>query len=138
MNYRRLIFLSGLIAVLFICAGPAGAQDATATMTVTEMAVTTRIFRGGPVDSVRRISSASTKALYCYTLISSPDDEEREITHVWYWNGDVAGSYTLPVKGARWRTYSKKFIAKDMKGRWRVEAKDAEGNLLKALDFKIN
>jgi hypothetical protein len=136
MNYHRLIFLSGLIAVLILWAGFSGAQDAT--MTVTEMVVTTRMFRGSPVDSVRRISSASAKSLYCYTLITSPDDTEREITHVWYWNGEVAGSYILPVKGARWRTYSKKCIAKDMKGHWRVEAKDAEGNLLKALEFRIN
>lgn len=136
MNYHRLIFLCGLLAVLFVWVAPARAQDET--MKVVEMAVTTRIFRGNPVDSVRRISSASAKSLYCYTLIASTDDEEREISHVWYRNGEMAGSYALPVKGARWRTYSKKSIAKDMKGLWRVEAKDSEGNLLKAIEFRIN
>lgn len=136
MNYRRLFFLPVLAAVLFLSGVPAGAQ--VESVKVAEMAITTRIIRGGPVDSVRRISASSAKALYCYTLVSSPDDTEREISHVWYWNGEQAGSYTLPVRGTRWRTYSKKLIAKGMNGLWRVEARDAEGNLLKALEFRIN
>lgn len=136
MHFRKLIFLSVLAAALFISGVPAGAQDEP--LKISEMAITTRIVRGGPVDSVRRISSASTKALYCYTLVSSPDDSEREITHVWFWNGEEAGSYTLPVRGARWRTYSKKFISKGMGGQWRVEARDSAGNLLKSLEFRIN
>jgi hypothetical protein len=136
MNYRSLIFLSGLMTILSLSPVPVGAQDEP--LKVTEMAVTTRIVRGGPVDSVRRISSASTKSLYCYTLVSSPDDTEREISHIWYRNGEPAGSYTLPVRGVRWRTYSKKFIYEGMNGLWRVEARDSEGNLLKALEFQIN
>lgn len=136
MNVRSLILLSGLMALLIISPVVAGAQDDS--LKVAEMAITTRIVRGSPVDSVRRISSASTKALYCYTLVTAPDDAEREISHVWFLNGEEAGSYTLPVRGVRWRTYSKKFISKGMNGLWRVEARDSAGNLLKSLEFRIN
>jgi hypothetical protein len=112
-----------------------GVQAREETLKVTEMTVTTRIVRRNPVDSVRRISAASAKTLYCYTRVTAPDDEERSIFHVWYRNGEVMGEYEVPVRGRRWRTYSKKLIEKGMRGVWRVEARDDEGSLLKSVDF---
>jgi hypothetical protein len=65
------LFISLLL--FFPCQVPA--QEGS--LTVTEIAITTRIVRGKPVDSVRRISSSAVHELYCYTKVVAPDDGER-------------------------------------------------------------
>ena len=102
------------------------------------MAVTTKIVRGNPIDSVHRISSASVKALYCFTRITAVDDEETTIKHVWYRDNVKVSEYELPVKGERWRTYSKKVVDKGLTGEWRVDVLDSEGKLLKSVKFRMN
>jgi hypothetical protein len=126
----------GLVIFSILSAGSIQAQEET--LKVSEMTITTRIVRRNPVDSVRRISAASEKTLYCYTRVAAPDDEERSISHIWYRNGEAMAEYELPVHGSRWRTYSKKVIEKGMRGVWRVDALDDEGNLLKSVEFTMN
>lgn len=136
MRYHGCIVILCLILFVVISAGGAPAQGEI--LKVSEMTVTTRIVKRNPIDSVRRISAASEKTLYCFTRVTSPDDEERHISHVWYRNGETVAEYDLPVRGSRWRTFSKKVIEKGMRGVWRVEALDEEGNLLKAVEFTMN
>jgi hypothetical protein len=112
----------------------AGERD----LKITEMAVTTKIVRGNPIDSVHRISSRSVKALYCFTRLRSSAKGGASIRHIWYRDNVNVGKYELPVKGENWRTYSKKMIDRGMVGEWRVEALDAEGNLLKSVRFRMN
>lgn len=108
-------------------------------MTVTEMAVTTKISRGNPIDSVHRISSSSVPALFCFTRISRGEDEEdTSIRHVWFKDGVKIAEYDLPVRGSRWRTYSRKGIDHDSAGEWRVDALDKDGAVLKSVTFRIN
>ena len=111
---------------------------AESKLKITELAVTTKIVRNKPIDSVHRISSASVKALYCFTRISAPEDTDTTIKHVWYRDSEKVGEYELPVKGERWRTYSKKEIQRGMAGDWRVEILDSDGNLLKTVKFWMN
>jgi len=136
VRYLRFVVVFGLVLFPFLSAGSLQAQEET--LKVSEMTVTTRIVRRNPVDSVRRISAASAKTLYCYTRVAAPDDEERSISHVWYRNGEAMGEYELPVRGSRWRTYSKMVIEKGMRGSWRVDALDDEGKLLKSVSFTMN
>lgn len=105
---------------------------------ITEMAVTTKIVKGNPIDSVSRISSSSVKALFCFTRLTKDLEEDASVKHVWYKNNQFAAEYDLPVKGKRWRTYSRKLIGKGASGDWRVEVLDEEGNLLKSINFRIN
>jgi hypothetical protein len=135
MTYRWMALISAVV-ILFLSAASVPAGDIP--LRVQEMAITTRIVKGSPIDSVRRISSASVKALYCFTRVTAADDDEREIVHVWYRNGEVVGEYSLPVKGESWRTYSKKLISKGMQGDWRVEARDIDGTVLKTVEFRMN
>ncbi|MFZ3207333.1 MAG: DUF2914 domain-containing protein [Geobacteraceae bacterium] len=132
----QFIVAFGLVLTLFSPATPASAADGR--MKITEMAVTTRIVRGNPIDSVHRISVTSVRVLYCFTRIAKPGDADTMIRHVWYLNDEKAGEYALPVKGERWRTYSKKAISRESVGEWRVEALDSGGNLLKSVKFRIN
>lgn len=109
-----------------------------ATLKITEMAVTTKIVKGNPIDSVHRISSSSVKALYCFTRLASDVEINTAIKHVWYQDGVKVAEYDLPVKGVKWRTYSKKAVEKGLSGEWRVDALDSEGALLKSVKFKMN
>ncbi len=121
---------------MLIAAGPVKATDNG--LKITELAVTTKIVKGNPIDSVHRISSASVKALYCFTRLKSAAGGETTIHHVWYRDGEKVGDYELPVKGERWRTYSMKMIEKGWAGDWRVEILDKGGNILKTVKFRMN
>ncbi len=134
MNLLKAFSLATFIVVLLCAALPGEA----AGLKITEMAVTTKIVRGNPIDSVRRISSTSVKALYCFTRLTSETGKETFIKHVWYSDGVKVAEYQLPVKGEKWRTYSKKAVEKGLSGDWRVDALDSEGKLLKSVQFRMN
>jgi hypothetical protein len=125
-------------ALLLLLSGVLPVRGADNGLKITEMAVTTKIVRGNPIDSVHRISSASVKALYCFTRLQSDIGKDSTIRHIWYRDEIKVGEYSLPVKGERWRTYSKKMIEKGWVGDWRIEALDSEGRLLKAVKFRMN
>ena len=135
MTFTRLLCTASA-ALLLAFAGRA--QSEASELKVTEMAVTTKVVKGNPIDSVRRISSSSVKALYCFTRISAPADTETTIKHVWYLNDQVVAEDTMPVKGAHWRTYSRKGVEKGVSGEWRCEALDSDGELLKSVSFRMN
>ncbi len=63
--------------------------------------------------------------------------EETFIKHVWYYRGDEMATIELPVRSSSWRTYSYKTIPPEWAGDWVVKVIDAEGNVLKAIPFKV-
>lgn len=130
-------FLSVACLLLVIAFG-GQAKAAGTGIKITEMAVTTKIVRGNPIDSVRRISWRSVPSLFCFTRTVSRDGGEQSITHVWYRDEVKVAEYKLPVRGERWRTYSKKSVDRGSPGEWRVDALDGDGNLLKSVKFKVN
>ncbi|MBU5613293.1 DUF2914 domain-containing protein [Geomonas azotofigens] len=113
-------------------------QSWAGDLKITEMAVTTKIVKGNPIDSVRRISSTSVKALYCFTRFSAPEDTDTTIKQIWYLNDEAVAEYELPVKGAHWRTYSRKVVEKGLSGEWRCDAVDTDGKVLKSVTFRMN
>jgi hypothetical protein len=134
MNLLKAFTLAVFTAVLLCAAHPGEA----AGLKITEMAVTTKIVKGNPIDSVHRISSSSVKNLYCFTRLASDAETNTSIKHVWYQDGVKVAEYELPVKGMKWRTYSKKAVEKGQTGEWRVDALDSTGTLLKSVTFKMN
>jgi hypothetical protein len=131
---RRLVLA---VAMWHLFLSSAFAAEASG-LKITEMAVTTKIVRGNPIDAVRRISSTSVKALYCFTRVSSDTEQPKTIKHSWFKNGEPAGDSELPVKGKQWRTYSKRPVDRESVGDWKVEVRDEGGTLLKTVSFKIN
>lgn len=123
-------------ALLLSVAAPLFAADEG--IRITELAVTTKIAKGNPIDLVRRISSSSVKYLYCFTRLTAPEGTDTTIKHVWYNGEEKTGEYELPVKGSKWRTYSKKSIQKGAAGDWRVDVLDSGGKLMKTIKFRIN
>ena len=135
MTVTRL--LGTLSAALFLCLA-GWAQAEAGDLKITEMAVTTKVVKGNPIDSVRRISSSSVKVLYCFTRFSGPKDTDTTIKHVWYLNNKMVREEKMPVKGAHWRTRSSKAVKKGLSGEWRCDAQDSEGNVLKSVSFTMN
>ena len=105
---------------------------------ITEIVITSKIVRGKPIDSIKRLSSSTDKNLYCFIRTVAPAGTETKVRHVWYNGAEKAGEFELPVKGEKWRTYSKKLIQKGWAGDWRVEVLDSSGKLLKSVKFKMN
>jgi len=105
---------------------------------ITEIVITSKIVRGKPVDSIKRLSSSTDKNLYCFIRTVASAGTETKVKHVWYNGTDKAGEFELPVKGEKWRTYSKKLIQKGWAGDWRVDVVDSSGNVLKSVKFKMN
>jgi len=60
-----------------------------------------------------------------------------EVSFVWFHGQDEKLKTTLALKaGKRWRTYADKSL-RGLKGDWKVEIRDPEGNLLKEVKFKV-
>lgn len=109
-----------------------------ASLTVSELAVTTKVSKGKPIDSVHRISNQSVRALYGFTRTVSDSAEETTVKHIWLRDGKQIKETSLPVKGRRWRLYSTLPLDASSVGHWRLEVRDATGQLLKAVEFQIN
>jgi len=105
---------------------------------VSEIVITSKIVKGKPIDSIKRLSSSTDKNLYCFTRTIAPAGTDSQIKHIWYKGDEKAGEFLLPIKGERWRTYSKKSIQKGSAGDWRVEVVAADGTLLKTVRFRMN
>lgn len=109
------------------------------TIKITELAVTTKVSKGKPIDAVHRISHLSVKALYCFTRTLQDDAAETtSIKHVWLREGQVVKEVELPVKGQRWRVHSTLSINASSVGNWRVEIRDGYGTVLKVVEFKVH
>jgi hypothetical protein len=82
------------------------------------------------------IFPATTEKVYCF-LEATDITKDTEVSFVWFHGQDELLKTTLPLKeGKRWRTYADKNL-RGLKGDWKVEIKDADGNLLKEVKFKV-
>jgi hypothetical protein len=131
------MLLATIAVFVLLCSG-AGELQASAPLAIPEMAITTKVSKGRPIDSVRRISARSVPTLFCFTRVVSSSEEETVIRHRWLKDGVQVREAELPVKGKRWRTQSSIPVNRDSKGSWRVEALDPDGTLIKAVEFRIN
>jgi hypothetical protein len=129
-------FFTKTLLVFFLAVAPAFAEDVD--IKITEMVITSKIVKGKPIDSIKRLSSSTDKNLYCFTRTVAPAGTDSSIKHVWYKGEEKTGEFTLPVKGEKWRTQSKKSIPKGWAGDWRVEVVDGSGRLLKTVKFRMN
>lgn len=79
---------------------------------------------------------ASTEKVYCF-LEATGIAKDTEVSFVWFYGQKEMLKITLPVKmGSRWRTSACKNL-RGLKGEWKVEIRDPEGNLLKDIKFRV-
>jgi hypothetical protein len=76
----------------------------------------------------------SVGELYCYSLVTNATDK---VVQLWIHGDKEVFKIELPVKAARWRTWSVKKILPGMTGAWRVEVRDAAGLLLATAKFTV-
>jgi hypothetical protein len=98
--------------------------------------VTTGIVNREPVDDTSGFPP-SMEALYYFTEVRGAGTPT-QITHIWYYQDRQMAEVPLSVDGPRWRTWSSKRILENWVGSWRVEAVDADGNVLSSQSFDIN
>ncbi len=98
---------------------------------------------GIAVSHIENIGREAIKALTeidkrnNYELKARNIAEATSVNVVWYHEENRKATVTLPVgKGSRWRTYSSKKLA-GLKGNWKVELQDPEGNVLDSVTFTV-
>lgn len=109
-----------------------------ASLSVSEMAVTTKISKQKPIDSVHRISNRSVKSLYCFVRTVSEETVPTSVRHVWIKDGVVFFDKEFPVKGKRWRTTSSVKVDARSVGNWKVEIRDPAGQVIRSESFRVN
>ena len=79
---------------------------------------------------------ASTEKVYCF-LEATDIAKDTEVSFVWFHDEKEMLKFSVPLKmGSRWRTYANKNL-RELKGDWKVEIRDSDGNLVKEIKFKV-
>jgi hypothetical protein len=112
-----------------------GALKETAGFTIARLAVGTGIDNREP-GGVAEVFPVSTERVYCF-LEATDIAEDTQVSFVWFYGDKEMAKVSLPLKmGSRWRTHTSKNLA-GLKGEWKVEIRDPDGNLLKDIKFKV-
>jgi len=103
--------------------------------TVSRLVVGTGVENREPTG-VAETFPASTEKVYCF-LDATNIAKDTEVSFVWSLGGKEMGKISLPLKmGPKWRTRAFKSLG-GLKGDWKIEIKDAAGNLVKDVKFKV-
>ena len=132
-----LILLVVLIAwgTLSSAYGQEKSKPEQAGMGVARLVVGTGVEKGEPVGIAEKFP-ATTEKVYCF-LEAKNIPKDTEVSFVWSYGQKELLKTTLPLKmGSKWRTYAHKNL-RGLKGDWKVEIKDADGNLIKDVKFKV-
>lgn len=73
-----------------------------------------------------------------YSFLEARDIvQDTSVLFVWYFEESVHAKVDLTLReGDRWRTYASKEI-RGLRGNWKVEIQDKNGNILKAIAFRV-
>jgi hypothetical protein len=129
-NYRfftLIIFLTGVIV------STVGAM--TQEITVVRSVICQEVVDRTPVGSGGVIPAGSAQ-MFCFTQINGARGET-EITHNWYYKGDLKASVVLPVRSSKWRTWSSKSLQPEWTGEWMVEILSQDGTPLENIIFFV-
>ncbi len=106
-----------------------------AGITIARLVVGTGVEKGEPVGVADKFPATQEK-VYCF-LEAKNIPKDMDISFVWIHGQKEQLKTSLPLKmGSKWRTYADKNL-RGLKGDWKVEIKDANGNLIKDVQFKV-
>ena len=109
--------------------------SAQSRLTVPESSIATMVVDRTPTGTSMTFP-ASVERLYAWTRIQGADPGTT-VHHVWI-QGDVErADIELQLGGSPWRTWSNKAIMPEWTGDWRVEVRDASGNVLETIRFTV-
>lgn len=135
VKMRREFHLLFFISVLFFLCSVSLSAQVKPDLEVTE------IFLGTGVENreaigVDTIFSADVGKLYCWTKITGATTET-QISHNWYYQDQEVVKIDIMVKYPSYRCWSIKTIYPEMKGNWRVDIVDAEGDTIGSISFTV-
>jgi len=94
---------------------------------------------GSDVQNRTLIGKASVfkegSAVYFFTTIKGGENGDN-INHVWIHEDIVKVQVPLSIGGPSWRTWSKKNLFPGSVGKWRVEARNSQGEIIDASNFE--
>src|SRR4030067_2529900 len=139
MKKHRLLAISFLVVmtvwITFPVFGQEKAKAEKMGLTVARLVIGTGEENREPIG-VAETFPATTEMVYCF-LEATNIPEDTEITFVWFHGEKEMLKTGLSLKmGPKWRTYADKNL-RGLKGGWKVEVKDAKGNLIKDVKFKV-
>ena len=118
-----------LVASIILSAGPSLALD------VADAVITTAMVDREPVDEVE-VFTGQNSTLYCFSRITGAN-VPTTVYHLWYHGGQLMSRVELPVNSPDWRTWSAKGFLDTWQGEWRVEIQDADGKVLRHVNFQL-
>ena len=124
--------LSWIPVVMIGLAVPAAAS---AQLTVEESRIALDVIDRMPVG-VDSTFVASVGRVYCWTRIAGAEGETT-VHQVWIWGDEEMADIELRLNGSPWRTWSSKAIMPEWSGAWRVEVRDASGNVIETIRFTV-
>lgn len=131
MNSSRACILIVALAGLLAFVSSATAEE----VSVAEAVVCQEVVDRAPVGS-GDVIPAGTERVFCFTRITGAQ-AETEVTHNWYYQGNLKASVVLPVRNADWRTWSSKALLPEWKGEWMVEILSKGGTPLESIIFFV-
>ncbi len=139
MRKHRLFAIILLVVMTVWITFPSFGQEKAKTektgLTVARLVIGTGVENREPVGVAETFPGATEK-VYCF-LEATNIPEDMEVTVIWFHGEKEMLKTTLPLKmGSRWRTQADKNLY-GLKGDWKVEVRDAKGNLIKDVKFKV-
>ncbi len=104
---------------------------------VSRFMITNAIARREPVGTIGDIKEDRTVAglvrVFAFSSVKNLSGEN--VVYRWSRGEQVFAEVTVAVGSNSWRSYSSKYLSKDMRGRWRVELLGSSGQLLAYTEF---
>ena len=122
-----------LVALAAAVAAPTVAAQQS-DVEVTEAVLARDVVERAPVDTASAFP-ADVGRVYLWTRISGAAGTT--VHHVWFHGDEERGDVSLSVGGSPWRTWSSKTIPPEWTGAWRVEVRDADGNVVSEVRFTV-
>jgi len=131
---KKGILLFVLLAMTIVgISFPASGQEKE--FTIARLVVGTGVENREP-GGVAETFPPTTEKVYCF-LEATEISKDTEIAFVWFHGEKEMLKTNLPLQtGPKWRTFANKNVA-GMKGDWKVEVRDAKGNMVKDVKFKV-
>jgi len=116
------------LALLMITASFAAAQNESATAVVCKEIVS------NSCEGADTTFQNGVGKLWGFSQVVNVPEK---IVHVWFYRDRELGRVDLPVRAARWRTWSNITVGKNMIGPWKLEVRDSKGKVMATFQFKI-
>jgi len=111
-------------------------QNEVVEVEIARVAIARAVENREPVDAGEEFPPDAER-LFCFVEVRGAETET-QIQHVWYWEGREMARIELPVRSARWRTWSSKRILEEWTGSWRVDILDMGGATLGSASFTVS